>query len=201
MSAFAAPIEVVQAALHRVGEESISSMDEGSAAALVAASNYEGIVRAQLKRHAWTFATDTVNLTHQAEVELGLWTHAYVYPASVINIRWVMLGGVKQRSGDWTLQKRRVLTRLDDAGYQAVVTTRATESEWSDDFAEAMVVRLQGLFLESLCDKPQDGRPKIKDAEALFRIAIVVDKRQTPGEATIEGDLQLAWRGGRRRWA
>ena len=36
MSNYAAPIEVVQAALHRLGEETITSLTDGSAAALIA---------------------------------------------------------------------------------------------------------------------------------------------------------------------
>ena len=52
MSAYAAPIEVIQAALHRIGEEEIGSLDEDSSAARIAASNYEGIVRTVFSRHA-----------------------------------------------------------------------------------------------------------------------------------------------------
>lgn len=194
---YATPIEVVQAALHRIGEEEISTLDENSSAARVVNSNYEGIIGAYFARHAWTFAKRTLDLTYQGEVELGPWTHAFVWPAEVRNIRYVMRRGVRLRSAEYAVENGKILTRTDDA-LQIVATVRAPESDWADDFAEAIVVRLQGLFLESLCDKPQDGRLMKRDAEALMRDAITRDKRQEPGQSIEFAPLAEAWRGSRR---
>jgi len=193
MSAYAAPIELVQAALHRCGEESLTSLDDDAASAQVVASNYEGIIRSQLKKHAWTFATQTVDLTYQSAVELGPWRHAYVYPASVINIRHLMCEGRILRAGEYTIESGRVLT-VCEADYQAVTTYRVDEGDFSDDFAEAIVVRLQGFFLESLCDKWQDGRLKIKDSRDLLAEAMVSDKRQTPGVNNHQSPLAESWK-------
>ena len=201
MSAFASPIEVVQAALHRIGEEEISTLDENSSAARVVSSNYEVIVGGYFARHAWTFAKRTLDLTYQGEVELGPWTHAFTWPPEVRNIRYVMREGARLRMSEYAVENGRILTRSDDA-LQVVATVRAPEGDWADDFAEAMVVRLQALFLESLCDKPQDGRLLKRDAEGLMRDAIIRDKRQEPGQSVEFAPLAEAWRGyGRRRVA
>ena len=99
MSNYAAPIEVVQAALHRLGEETITSLTDGSAAALVATSNYEGIVRAALTKHAWSFATSITALTLQETITLGPWTKAYTFAdPAVINLRYVMDAGRRLRA-------------------------------------------------------------------------------------------------------
>jgi len=196
MPAFSAPIEVVQAALHRIGEEEIASLDEDSSGARVASSNYEAIVRSFFARHAWTFAKQTLPLTYQGEVELGPWLYAYVWAGEVTNIRCVMRDGVRLRAGEYSIESGRVLTRCD-GDLQIVATVRAPEADWPGDFSEAVVVRMQGLFLESLCDKPQDGRMKIKDADVLMRDAIVRDKRQEPGVAADFVPLAEAWRGSR----
>lgn len=195
MSAFAAPIEVIQAALHRIGEEELVSLDEDASAARVANSNYEGIVRAFFARHAWTFAKQTLPLTYQGPVDLGAWRHAYVWPVSVMNIRTVLHaeGGRSLRAGDYAIESGRLLTRRDGA-LKIVATVRALEADWPGDFAEAVVVRLQGLFLEALCDKPQDARIARKDAELLIRDAILRDKRQEPGVTTQSVPLAEAWR-------
>ena len=194
MPAYAQPIEVVQAALHRNGEDSISTLDEDSSAAQVAASNYEGIVRAYFARHAWTFAKRTLDLTYQSAVELGPWKHAYVWPAEVMNIRWVMREGVRLRSDEYAIESGRLLT-VTDGDLQIVATVRAEEGDWPGDFSEAVVTRMQALFLESLCDKPQDGRLKERDAEQKMRDAIVRDKRQEPGVNAQAVPLAEAWRG------
>lgn len=198
MSAYAAPIEVIQAALHRVGEEELASLDEDASAARVANSNYEGIVRALFARHAWTFAKQTLDLTYDEEVALGQWSHAFVWPSEVMNIRSVVYaeGGRRLRAGEYAIESGRVLTR-SDTPLQIIATVRALEADWPGDFSEAVVVRLHGLFLEALCDKPQDARIKIKDAEMLVRDAILRDKRQEPGVSAEFAPLAEAWRGGR----
>lgn len=206
MPAFAAPIEVTQAALHRIGEEELASLDGDDSAARVHLSNYEGIVRAYFARHAWTFATRTLNLTRQGSVTLGSWDAAYVWPPEVLNIRYVQYGpgqngqcsmrGQQLRSGEYTIEDGRLLTRGDYA-LQIVATVRAPEAAWPGDFSEAVVTRLQGLYLEALCDKPQDGRIAKRDAEMMIRDAIVRDKRQNPGVTFIKTPLAEAWRGRR----
>lgn len=201
MTVYANEIEVVQAALHRMGEESISSLDDNSTAAKVAQSNYEGIIRGYLTRHAWTFAKRTLPLTYQGVVDLGPWEFAYVIPTEALNVRWVQrAGGGKLRSADYAIEGGRVLTRAD-GDLQIVATTRVNESEWPADFAEAVVVRLQGLFIESLADKPQDARLKIRDAEGLMRECITRDKRQEPGAVVEFVPLVEAWRSRGRRAA
>lgn len=200
MSQYAAPIEVLQAALGRIGEQ-IVSLDDGSAPALVAAANYEGIVRAMLTKHAWLFATRTDNLTFQETIELGPWTSAFVYPTDVINIRYVMISGCRLERGDYEIQGNRILTRAGQtAELQAVVTFRAGEELWPDDVAEAIVVRMQALFLEALLDRWQDARLKQKDAEAAMQMAIVRDKRQQPGARGDNAPLAQTWRGWTRRY-
>lgn len=173
-------------------------MDEGSPAALVAQSNYEGLVRANLCRHAWLFSTETVTLSAPTAVVVGDYVWAWTWPSEVINIRWVMVNGRRLRQRDYVIQGRTILTRdaFTDANsvVQAVATLRANEGSWADDFAEAMVVRLQGLFLESLADKWQDGAVKIKAAEALFQTAMVRDKRQQPATTQEFSRLAEAYR-------
>ncbi|WP_292229319.1 hypothetical protein [Brevundimonas sp.] len=197
MPAYAAPIEVIQAALHRIGEEELPSLDGDDSAARVANSNYEGIVRAAFTRHAWTFAKQTLPVTYQSAVELGPYRHAWVAPSEVINIQYLMYRGQRLRSGDYAIESGRILTRdrYEGATLQVVANVRAHESVWPGDLSEAIVTRLQALFLEALCDKPQDARLKERDADQKMRDAILRDKRQEPGvDVLTSAPLAEAWR-------
>lgn len=171
-------------------------MDEDSSGARVAASNYESIVRTAFSRHAWTFAKRTMDLTYQEAVRLGPWAHAYVWPPEVINIRYVMQGGRRLGAAEFSIENARVLS-IHSSLLQVVATVRADESTWPPDVTEAIVVRLQALFLEALCDKPQDARLLKRDAEQLIRDAIVRDKNQEPGEDVYTAPLVKTWRGRR----
>lgn len=198
MSIYAAPIEVVQAALGRVGDEVITDLAEASPAALIASANYEGLVRANLCRHAWLFAKRTDNLTLEGPVTSGDYVWSWILPPDILNLRWVQSRGQRLRFRDYTLEGARVLTIDPFAGAdctpQSVSTIRAPENLWPDDFAEGMVTRLEGLFMGALADKWQDGRTKIGDAEKLMQAAIVRDKRQQPATSQEFNRLAERWR-------
>ncbi|WP_269219452.1 hypothetical protein [Brevundimonas vesicularis] len=124
-----------------------------------------------------------------------------LWPAEVVNIRYVMANGCRLKTGDYSIESGRLLTRgrYETDGLQIVATVRAHESTWPGDLSEAIVTRLQALFLEALCDKPQDARLKERDADQKLRDAIVRDKRQEPGVAATASPLADVWRGGRAR--
>jgi len=117
----------------------------------------------------------------------------------VLNIREVVFkGGRTLESGEWDLQDGYLLTYLGDGNeLQIEATYRALESRWPADFAEAVVIRMQAVFLEGLVDKWQDARLKEKDAEAKLQRAIARDKRQTPARRVERTKLADVWRGWR----
>lgn len=197
-SPYATNIEVVQAALHRVGEQTIASLNDGSPAAQIAASNYEGIVSDYLCRHAWTFATKTVDMTYVGTLDNDPWQHQFSWPTTVLNIRELRLEGRTLESGEFDIEDARVLV-LTDGALKASVTYRAPENKWPADFSEVVVVRLQAIFLEGLVDKWQDARLKEKDAEAKMLRAITRDKRQRPAQRAERNKLADRWRGWRGR--
>jgi hypothetical protein len=195
---YATPVQVVQAALHRVGEASISSLNDGSVAASIANSNYEGIVGDYLTRHAWTFATKTVSLAYVGESEDSPWAYEWTWTDDVLNFRTVRMAGRTLESGEFEIQDGKLLTFYGaEAELVASVTYRAIESTWPGDFSEAVVVRMQALFLEGLIDKWQDARLKEKDCEAKILRAIVRDKRQVPAKRVERTKLTDMWRGRR----
>lgn len=203
MSNYAAPIEVLQAAASRIGEM-IVSLSDGSAPAQIANANYEGIVRKTLayRGHGWTFATDTFDATPQGAITSGPWTFAYTIPAAVLKVRNVMVSGCRLRRDDYTIQKGRLLTRVEHAaGLQVTALFRAGENEWSDDFADVVVTRLEALFLRGLLERAQDARIRDKDADEALLLALVSDKRQQPVESVEANPLAEAWRGARGRRA
>lgn len=198
MPRYANAIEVIQAALHRVGEASISSLTDGSAAASVANANYEGVVGDLLERHAWTWATKTADLTLIGESDNASWGYEYALPDDCINLRFVTHQGLPIGEGHWTLQGDKVLVH-SESEYQATYTWRATESVWPYNFGEAIVTRLQALFLGGLLDRWQEARLIEKDAEAKIMRAMTRDKRQAPATRAQRSDLPDIWRGPRLR--
>lgn len=196
MSRYANEIELLQASLARVGEGNLSSLTDGSAEAKIAAANYEGVVGDMLERHAWTWATKTADLTLIGESDNNAWAYEYALPSDCINIRFVTREGVQIGAGEWTLEGNRVLVPVE-ADYQVTYTYRAPESAWPYNFGEAVVTRMQAVFLEGLLERPQDARLKERDAEAKLNRAILRDRRQSPAANPYRASLTDAWIGWR----
>lgn len=194
---YAAPIEIVQAALARVGGQQITSLEDNSMPATVAKANYELMARKRLSRHTWSFASYPVALVYQGEQIVGQMRHAYRIPPEALRVHWVGVGS--QRLDEWKLTQGKIVARV--AGdYEALISHRAPESDWADDFTEAFVVEMESLFIGSLQRNVQEARVRLKDAEKLFSDAMAADKRQAPGPQVIRtGRLASAWLGERGR--
>lgn len=192
MPRYANDIEVIQAALHRVGEASISSLTDGSAASQIANANYEGIVGDLLERHAWSWATRTADLTLIGESDNAAWGYEYALPDDYINLRFITRAGIQIGEGDWALQGDRVLVNAEGE-YQATYTYRAPVASWSYKFGEALVVRLQALFLGGLLDRWQDARLIEKDGEQKLMRAMAADRRQSPSTRPYRTTLPDRW--------
>jgi hypothetical protein len=194
---YAAPIEIVQAALARVGGQQITSLEDNSMPATVAKANYELMARKRLSKHTWSFASYPVLLVYQGEQTVGQMRHAYRVPPEALRVHWVGVG--EQRLDDWKLTQGKIVTRIP-GDYEALISHRAPESDWPDDFTEAFAVEMEALFIGSLQRNVQEARVRLKDANILFADAMAADKRQAPGPQVIRtGRLASAWLGERGR--
>jgi hypothetical protein len=194
---YAAPIEIVQAALARVGGQLITSLEDNSMPAVVAKANYEIMARNRLSMHTWSFASYPVALVYQGEQTVGQMRHAYRKPPEALRVHWVGIGG--QRLDDWKLTQGKIVARMPGE-YEALISHRAPEGDWADDFTEAFVVQMESLFIGSLQRNVQEARIRMKDADVLFAKALASDKRQSPGPQVIRtGALASAWLGERGR--
>lgn len=191
----ASPIEILQAAALRMNENPIpTSIEEGSNMSRVFRGNYETIVRKRLSAHSWSFASYPVKLVYQGEAEVGSFRHAFLMPPEALTLHWV--GKERSRSTQWKLHKGKVLLPYQDE-YEAIISHRAPESDWSAPFVDAMIEEIKVLFIETFQKNPETARILRKDVEALFRSAMALDKRQSPGpKATRDGSLIEARRFG-----
>jgi hypothetical protein len=194
---YAAPIELVQAALSRIGSVALTSLEDDSMEARVANLNYEGIARKRLSMGPWSFASLPVTLVRVGERNVGRMRFAYQIPPESIHVLWVGMGDT--RAERWSIDNGNIL--LDqDLAWEAKIATRAPESDWSPSFAEAFIVELEALCIGSLQRQPQESQMRAREAERMFRAALTADERQQTGVSHLRpGALAQAWRGYRTR--
>lgn len=191
MSIYSAPIEVFNAALIRCGEATIAANDEGQEANLFRGA-YEPFVRAQLRVHKWSFATKTETLVYQGTTGD---TPAYAYqPTAEV----LLAHKCTIESVPWTEYEIRAGKILADIKTDDIVlhyTFRATEPEWNDDFAEGIVLHMQGLVYGALGDA-QEARRMKDEARFLLLDALGRDLQSHKKEPRVgRHRLVDAWRG------
>lgn len=190
---YAAPVELIQAALSRIGSVSLTSLEDDSMEARVANLNYEGLARKRLSMGPWTFASRPVFLVRAGERNVGRLRFAYQIPPESIHVLWVGLG--ETRAQRWSIDQGHVLLDSDQP-WEARIAVRAPESDWSAAFSEAFIVELEALFMAALQRMPQEAQMRAREADRLFRIALAGDDRQQTGVQHLRpGPLAQAWRG------
>lgn len=173
----------INAALTRIGEDPITSLTQGGAAANTALNNYENLVKAALcSRFRFATKIETLNLldpdVHGDPPEP--WGHAYQLPTTdLLQIRTVKSGGVP-------IAYEKMGTKVfcdvgEDADVIAVYVWRVPEAQWPPDFAEALTIQLEALFLRAVGERHDEAKDRDKDARRAFSTARTNDSQsQTP---------------------
>lgn len=192
MSIYAAPVEVANAALAEVGENQITSLLDGSPAAITFNTLYEPLVARELTKHAWSFATRTDRLILQGATGNSP-AYAYYLPAGIMTPRFLMVGN--RRARGYILRSNKLLVDVQQ-DYDLTHTYRAPESEWPGDFCEGMRKRLMAVFLRAIPVDYQRAREMDQEADMLFQLARIRDRSaQAKPNYSIDPVLVRAWRG------
>lgn len=147
----ATDLKLINAALTRIGETTISSLDDAAAMAQVATQNYEGRVADFLACHPWRFSTKVRKLNLIDEDEEGIppepWANAYQIPTDLLLLRNLQVEGQNvafERMGD------KLFCNVGSGStLLATYTYRAPEADWPPYAREAFIGDLQTLFLRA----------------------------------------------------
>ena len=192
MNIYAAPVEVANAALAEVGHTQISSLLEGSPAAITFNAVYEKIVAKELTKHAWSFATRTERLTYQGETGNSP-RYAYYLPTGILTPRSLKVGRSPARG--YELRSNKLLTDFQ-RNYDLRHTFRASEDQWAADFAEGIRKRMMAVFYRALPVDLPAAREMNAEAELELLRARTRDRNAQPGvEMSVDPVLVRAWRG------
>ena len=143
-------------ALLKIGARPITSLEDGTAEAEVAANLYPGARDALLACHPWSFATGQMALNRLEAVPLSGFSHAFRLPAEMLRAISIV-----PRS-PFRVQEGNLLT--DASGVTLTYVFRAAEAEWPATFVAALTARLAAEF----CVPLTEGASR---AEALHRLA------------------------------
>ena len=167
----------INAAALRVGEEAITDASDGSPLGKIASHNYELLVRAELGKHRWRFASKTVALNAISGTPDEPWLYAYTAPTDLMLLRTVKAGG---KPIPYEQMYNKVLTDTDpDTGVIAHYAWRPPESYWPPFFGEIIIRRLEAMILRSIKERHDEAKERDTAAEVQFREARRLDSQSS----------------------
>lgn len=131
----AGQLEIINAALSRLGANEIASLDEGTTEQKLAVNAWDIARRAALRDHPWNFAITDIELNQVADYVSFEFKYAYRLPANCVRVLQVYGNPRYKRQGqDLLLDESRCRVRY----VRDVVDTTA----WDPSFDDLMAQRL-----------------------------------------------------------
>jgi hypothetical protein len=173
-------IELCSSALIKLGADGISSFEDGSAEARVAAHLYPITRDALLCAHPWSFATAHAKLARLALEPTTDFAFAYQLPTDFLK---ALSAGdeVRGRGSSYRIVNRQLHSDAEDV--VLCYLFRPSEGDFPAFFVAALVARLAAEFCLPLTENSTRAERLGRLAEDELRLARLVDSQQdTPGK-------------------
>lgn len=131
----ASQLEIINAALSRIGANEIVSLDEGTAEARIAGASWEIARRACLRDHPWNFAIKEAELNRLTGVAPHQFKYAYRIPALCVRLLQVVGNPV------YRLQAGNIQMDGDRCQVRYVEDVQDT-TQWDSLFVDVLAQRL-----------------------------------------------------------
>lgn len=156
-------IDICARALIMIGAQPITSFDDGTTEATVAANLYEDTVRDLLSRHRWRFATGQVQLSRLSDAPDARWDAAYQLPADML-----VLHGVTISDDNIAYDRYQDMVYCNATAEDLVYadyTFRASEDLWPPYFTTGVQYQLASIFAYSVA--AQEGLANMFEQRSL----------------------------------
>jgi hypothetical protein len=171
-------IDLCSRALLKVGAQTITSFDEGSAEAEVAASLYSTVRDAALCAHAWNFATYQTTLPKLAGAPVADFANAFQLPVDCIRVLSAGTAG-RGQGIRYKIKQRQLHTDADDVILTYI--SRPDELDFPPFFDMVLIAQLAAEFCIPLTDSTSRWESLQKLADAELRRAKLIDaQEETP---------------------
>ena len=172
-------IALCSRALLKIGANSITSFDEGTAEAEVAANLFPSVRDALLSSHPWSFATGQIGLARLAAEPVADYAYAFQLPSDFLRALSAGIGG-RGRGLTYRIAEQRLHADTQEAVLTYIF--RPDESAFPPFFDQALIARLAAESCIPLTESTTRSESLHKLAENEFRRAKMIDAQQdTPG--------------------
>lgn len=169
------PIALCSRALLRLGADTITSFDEGSAEAEIAANLYPSARDALLSSYPWSFATAQTVLSPLTVQPVADFEHAFQLPSDFLRALSAGDGG-RGRGINYRIAERRI--HADQSSLTLTYIFRPAEETFPPFFDQALIARLAAEFCIPLTESTSRSETLFKLAEDEYRRSKTIDSQQ-----------------------
>ncbi|MCK5296665.1 MAG: hypothetical protein KAJ75_07220 [Alphaproteobacteria bacterium] len=173
-------IALCSRALLKVGANTISSFDEGTAEAEIAVNLYPSVRDALISSHPWSFALAQASLPRLTAEPVADFDFAFQLPTDFLRVMSAGIAG-RGRGANYRLAENKLHTNVS----QVVLTYvfRPDEMIFPAFFDQVLISRLAAEFCLPLTESTSRAEFLIKISEEEFRRAKLIDAQQGIPEA------------------
>jgi hypothetical protein len=151
----AAPTDICNMAISRLGQPKINDIGENSAAAIACRDHFEPVRDALLRGHPWNFATVRADLEEGATPEYG-WSRSFTLPDDFLRLNTVNGVEASRCEADYSLTFRTIYSNADTL--QVTYVKQIEDTTLFDPlFVEAFVLKLAAAIAPSIADPAEKG--------------------------------------------
>ncbi|NVK19329.1 MAG: hypothetical protein HWE30_11585 [Methylocystaceae bacterium] len=172
-------------ALLKIGANTISSFEDGSAEAEVAYNLYPGVCDSLLSSYPWSFATAQMRLPRLTAEPIADFAHAYQLPGDFLRALSVGTGG-HSRGVSYRIQEKRLHTDVEEVVLTYIF--RPEPTEFPPYFSQTLITHLAAEFCLPLTESASRGEAFLRVGEKELQKARNVDaQQQTPQTISLDG--------------
>jgi len=184
-------VEIVNSALNKLGEDTISSLTDDSKQAILANQQYEPIRKELLRSHPWNFAISRVELAQTSNTPAFEFDNEFLIPSDVLRI----LGVENPSRGKFVIEHNatdntKVLLTNDSPIKIKYLKDVTDVTKFDPNFSEVFSARLAAEFALNLTGKMSIMEKMFNLYERLLSSARSYDAQEgTPEIVETEGQV------------
>lgn len=189
----AAPVDIVNRALVKLGEAMIASLDDPVKVARLASSMYDVIRDGVISAHAWSFARTRAKLPAEAEAPAFGWEYQYLLPADCLRVleagdwpRPVMDDYIGRNTQAYVLEGRHILTNLGPALNLIYLRRIEDVGFFPPSFVEALACKLAVEMAEGLSASGSKRELAWREYELAVKQAKAINVIQLPPQSVAD---------------
>lgn len=196
MAATTSKLQIIQRAASNTGNGWIAALDDGSDVARIVDVHYEGIVEELLCSGSRNFARRVTQLSKLDLTPERPWRSLWQRPPGCLALRSVQddcAVRVDHEERD-TESGGAIATLYCGDVAHAVYVARVPENRWPADFAAAVQLRMEAVFLSAIAEQRQEAQGRERRADGKAVTSSIRDKTSSSPADPTEWDLTRARR-------